>query len=116
MEKPLYWFASSKKDIQTMPDDVQDAFGYALHLVQHGEMPDNAKPFKITGESGVFEIVEDFDSDTYRAVYVVKLANAVYVLDCFQKKSKRGIATPKQDIERIRERLKRLKCMLNIAS
>lgn len=115
MEKPLHWFASAKKDLLAMPEDVQDVFGYALHQVQHGETPDNAKPFKIDGESGVFEIVEDYNTDTYRAIYVVKLADAVYVIDCFQKKSKHGKATPKQDVERIRERLKRLKHLLQIS-
>lgn len=112
MEKPLYWFASAKKDLLAMPEDVQDTFGYALHRVQNGETPDNVKPFKLDGESGVFEIVEEYNTDAYRAIYVIKLEKAVYVIDCFQKKSKHGKSTPKQDVDRIRERLKRLKQLL----
>lgn len=95
-----------------MPDDVQDAFGYALYLVQLGDMPDNAKPFKIKGETGIYEIVENYNTDTYRALYTVNLGDAIYVIDCFQKKSKHGKATPKQDVERICERLKKLKQLL----
>lgn len=115
VEKPLHWFASAKKDLLAMPEDVQDVFGYALHQVQNGETPENAKPFKIEGESGIFEIVENYDTDTYRAIYVLKLAEVVYVIDCFQKKSKHGKATPKQDVARIRERLKRLKHLLQVS-
>lgn len=89
-----------------MPDDVQDIFGFALHLAQAGKKHDQAKPLKGFGGAGVLEVVEDHLGDTFRAVYTVKLANAVYVLHCFQKKSTRGIETPKHDIDLIRERLK----------
>lgn len=89
-----------------MPDAVQDTFGFALHLVQIGKKHEQAKPLKGFGSAGVLEVVEDADGSTYRAVYTVKFGNAVYVLHCFQKKSIRGIATPKPDMDVIRERLK----------
>ncbi len=89
-----------------MPDDVIDVFGFALHLAQAGKKHDQAKPLKGFGGAGVLEVVEDHLGDTYRAVYTVKIADAVYVLHCFQKKSKQGIETPKHDLDLIRERLK----------
>lgn len=107
--KPLFWLASAKKDLQAMPADVQDVFGYALDLAQRGERHKKAKPFHLQGESGIVEVVDDFDGDTYRAVYTVRFQDAVYVLHCFQKKSTRGIKTPQQDVDVIRDRLRRLK-------
>ncbi|WP_416261130.1 type II toxin-antitoxin system RelE/ParE family toxin [Gibbsiella quercinecans] len=104
--KPLYWVGSSKKDLQSLPEDVQDVFGYALHLAQAGGKHAQAKPLKGFGGAGVLEVVEDFFSDTYRAVYTVKFGDAVYVLHVFQKKSSSGVATPKPDMDKIRERLK----------
>ncbi|MDG5826878.1 type II toxin-antitoxin system RelE/ParE family toxin (plasmid) [Xylella fastidiosa subsp. pauca] len=104
--KPLVWIASAKKDLMAMPDDVQDTFGYALHLAQAGEKHDQTKPLKGFGSAGVLEVVEDSDGGTYRGVYTVRFGNAVYVLHCFQKKSTYGIATPKSDIDLIRDRLK----------
>ncbi len=89
-----------------MPEVIQDIFGYALHLAQGGRKHDQAKPLKGFGGAGVLEVIEGHMGDTYRAVYTVKLVDAVYVLHCFQKKSKRGIETPKPDIDLIRERLK----------
>lgn len=89
-----------------MPEEMQDAFGYALHQAQAGKKSDQAKPLKGFGSAGILEVVEDWHSDTYRAVYTVKFANAVYVLHCFQKKSTKGIETPKPDLDKIRERLK----------
>ncbi len=89
-----------------MPDDVQDTFGYALHLAQAGSKHGQAKPLKGFGGAGVLEVVEDHQGDTYRAVYTVRYAQAVYVLHCFQKKSTHGIATPKPDIDLIEARLK----------
>lgn len=85
---------------------MQDVFGYALHLAQTGRKHEQAKPLKGFGGAGVLEVVEDFRSDTYRAVYTVKFGDAVYVLHCFQKKSSHGIGTPRPDIDLIRERLK----------
>jgi phage-related protein len=103
--KPLHWAGSSKKDLLSLPDDVKDVFGYALHLAQTGGKHSQAKPLKGFGGAGVLEVVEDYQGDTYRAVYTVKFADAVYVLHCFQKKSINGIATPKPDLELIRTRL-----------
>ena len=104
--RTLVWIASTKKDLMGMPEDVQDTFGYTLHLVQSGKKHEQAKPLKGFGSAGVLEVVEDDVGSTYRAVYTVRLQSAVYVLHCFQKKSTRGIATPKPDLDLIRERLK----------
>ena len=104
--KTLVWIASAKKDLIGMPEDVQDTFGYALHLAQAGKKHEQAKPLKGFGSAGVLEVVEDEAESTYRAVYTVRFQNTVYVLHCFQKKSTRGIATPKPDLDLIRERLK----------
>lgn len=89
-----------------MPRDVQDTFGYALHLAQTGGKHVQAKPLKGFGSAGVLEVVESEAGSTYRAVYTVKIAATVYVLHCFQKKSVSGIATPKPDMDLVRERLK----------
>ncbi len=89
-----------------MPNDVLDVFGFALHLAQTGKKHDRAKPLKGFGGAGVLEVVEDYMGDTYRAVYTVKIADAVYVLHCFQKKSKSGIETPKHEMDLIRDRLR----------
>ena len=105
-QKPIYWVASSKKDLKDLPEEVQDVFGYALHLAQGGKKHDQAKPLKGFGSAGVVEVVESDGGGTYRAVYTVRFANAVYVLHCFQKKSTHGIATPKPDMDLVRDRLK----------
>lgn len=110
--KPLRWVASSKKDLMAMPEDVQDIFGYALHLAQIGQKHPDAKPLKGFGGAGVLEVVEDNQGEAYRAVYTVRYAGAVYVLHCFQKKSTQGIATPKPDMELIESRLKAIKASL----
>lgn len=89
-----------------MPEGVQDAFGYALYLAQAGKKHEQAKVLKGFGSAGVLEVIEDFVGSSYRAVYTVRFADAVYVLHCFQKKSRSGIATPKQELDLIRERLK----------
>ena len=104
-EKPIIWVRSSLDDLKVLPDKPRRDIGFALAEVQEGGYPDNAKPLK--GLSGVYEIRVDFDSNTYRAAYVVNLGNAIYVLHVFQKKSKRGVATPKAEIDKIRSRLKR---------
>ncbi len=89
-----------------MPEEVLDVFGYALHLAQGGHKHPRAKPLRGFGSAGVLEVVEDDDGSTYRAVYTVKFRNAVYVLHCFQKKSRKGIETSKQDKDLIEARLK----------
>ena len=104
--KPLYWVGSSRKDIALLPEDVQDIFGYALYLAQIGQKHEDARPLKGFGSAGVLEIVEDWHGDTYRAVYTVRFAAAVFVLHVFQKKSRKGIETPKHELALIRERLK----------
>lgn len=93
--------------MKEMPQRVQDSFGYALHVAQIGEKHDDAKPLKGFSGASVLEVVESYDGDTYRAVYTVRFAEVVYVLHIFQKKSKSGIATPKQDIDLIKTRLKK---------
>jgi phage-related protein len=105
-EKPLHWVASAKKDYLSFPTEVHDKMGYALGLAQLGAKHPNAKPWKGEG-AGVLEIVEDLRGDTYRAVYTVRFADAVYVLHAFQKKSKSGIKTDQTDVKLIAERLKR---------
>ncbi|ACR68090.1 addiction module toxin RelE [Edwardsiella ictaluri] len=104
--KSLYWVGSTKKDLQSLPEEVQDIFGYALHLAQVGGKHSQTKPLKGFSGAGVLEVVEDFLGDTYRAVYTVKFGDAVYVSHVFQKKSSSGIATPKLNMDKIRERLK----------
>lgn len=105
-ERPLVWIASSYKDLMALPIDVRRRFGYALSLAQMGDQDDAAKVLKGFGGAGVLEVVEDDADGTYRAVYTVRFVEAVFVLHCFQKKSKRGIATPKADMDIIRARLK----------
>jgi phage-related protein len=107
--KPVEWISSSREDLREFPEDVQQMIGFALYRAQLGKKHSDAKPLKGFKGSSVLEIVEDFDGDTYRAVYTVKFEGIVYVLHAFQKKSKHGIATPKQDIDLIEARLKRAK-------
>jgi phage-related protein len=104
--KPLIWIGGSKKDLMTLPLDVRKFFGHALDFAQRGDQHDAAKPLKGFGSAGILEVVESDSDGTYRAVYTVKFAQAVFVLHCFQKKSKRGIVTPKEDMDIIRARLK----------
>ncbi|MCY1419222.1 hypothetical protein D3C76_699540 [compost metagenome] len=89
-----------------MPHDVQDVFGFALSNAEEGSKHPDAKPLKGFGGAGVLEVIEDYQGNTYRAVYTVKFEAAVYVLHCFQKKSTKGIETPQHDIELIKSRLK----------
>jgi phage-related protein len=104
--KPIYWIGSTKDDLARFPLDVRVAIGYALHLAQIGARHDQAKPLKGT-LAGVDEVViGGGDSDTYRAVYTVKLGEVVYALDAFKKKSTKGSNLPKRDRERIEARLK----------
>jgi phage-related protein len=105
--KPIEWISSSLSDLRKFPEEVQKSMGFALYLAQLGQKHQDAKPLKGFKGSGVLEVVDDFDGDTYRAVYTVRFEGMVYVLHAFQKKSKQGIATPKQDIELIEARLKR---------
>lgn len=104
--KPLFWIKRSLKDIQSFPDAVKKTMGFALWQAQLGERHPDVKTLKGFGGSGVLEVVEDHDGNTYRAVYTVKYAGVVYVLHAFQKKSKSGIKTPIHEIDLIRKRLK----------
>ena len=103
-ERPVIWMASSKKDLLAMPRPVVRGIGMAISVAQRGAKAPSAKPWKGEGP-GVMEIVSDFDSDTFRAVYTISFKQAVYVLHCFQKKSPRGKKTAKTDVELIGERL-----------
>jgi phage-related protein len=105
-EKALFWIGGSKKDLLSFPSGVRRFFGHALDFAQRGSRHAAAKPLKGFGGAGVLEIVEDDSGGTYRAVYTVKFAEAVFVLHCFQKKSKHGVATPKADMDIVRDRLK----------
>jgi phage-related protein len=104
-ENPVVWVGSAKKDFLAFPDPVISAMGYALGVAQLGGKHPSAKPWKGDG-GGVFEIVEDHSGDTYRAVYTVRFADAIYVLHAFQKKSTRGIKTATTDSAMISARLK----------
>jgi len=97
---------SSRKDLIAFPDEARQDVGHALFLAQQGERAPSAKILKGFGGGGVVEIVEDHDGDTYRCIYTVRLERAVYVLHAFKKKSKRGIETPKHDMDLIRSRLR----------
>lgn len=103
--KPVVWLGDSLRALKSFPATVQDEMGYALFLAQRGGKHISAKPLRGMG-AGVLEVVSDHRSDTFRAVYTVRLADRVFVLRAFQKKSKRGIATPQAEIELIKRRLK----------
>ena len=104
--RDITWIGNSLDNLKEFPVEVLQHIGMALDDVQHGATPPDAKPFKGVG-SGVYEIVSRFDTNTYRAVYAVKIGEDVYVLHAFQKKSKKGIATPKQDVDLIKARYKK---------
>lgn len=105
--KPVIWMGSSKKDLCSLPAKVVDIFGYALFLAQSGRQHENTKVLRGFGDASVLEVVEWKGRSTYRAVYTLRFAAAVYVLHVFQKKSKSGIGTPQPDMDLITERLKR---------
>lgn len=94
-----------------MPEEVRQVFGFALFHAQIGLLHTAAKPLKGFGSAGVVEIVEDWRGNTYRAVYTARFAGAIYVLHCFEKKSKRGIETPKRDMDLIRARLREVQTL-----
>ena len=102
--KPIIWIRSSHKDLKEFPPEVQDEIGYALYVAQIGDKHPKAKPLK--GFPGIMQVRSDYASNTYRAVYTTKIGDTIYVLHAFQKKSKRGIETPKREIDRIKRRLK----------
>jgi phage-related protein len=102
--KPLFWMGSSRKDLKSFPDDVQDVMGRALLDAQLEDKHPNAKPLQGFGGAGVLEMVDDHAGDTYRTVYTVRFKGAVYVLHAFQKKATHGIATPKHEMDVVRGR------------
>ncbi len=110
-QKPLEWVGRALDELKALPAPVRRKMGFALRFSQAGLMPDHVKPLRGFKGAGVLEVMEDYDGDTYRAVYTVKLAGVIYVLHCFQKKSKRGIATPKATIDLIRQRLRAAETM-----
>ncbi len=107
--RPVRWVGSSKEDLREFPDEVRWRVGGALWDAQFGRKASYVKPLRGFGGASVLEVVDSFDGDTFRAVYTVRFAGAVYVLHAFQKKSKRGIATPKAELDLIERRLKRAK-------
>ena len=106
MPKACYFIGSSKKVLSGFPDDVKSGIGKSLFIAQMGGEADNVKALKGFGGRGVLEVVEDHDGNTYRAVYTLRFATAVYVLHAFKKKSKSGIATPKHELDLLAARMK----------
>lgn len=104
---PLVWVGSSLEDLRSFPDAVRRVAGYALYLAQTGSKHPDARPLKGFSGAGVLEVPVDTEGKTYRVIYTVLFPNAVYVLHAFQKKAKRGIATPQQELDLIRARLRR---------
>lgn len=103
-ERAIVWMGSSRTDIRAFPTEVRREIGYALYAAQHGETDPLAKPLRGFGGGTVLEIIAQHRGDTWRAVYTVRYSDAVYVLHAFQKKSKRGIATPKREMDLVRQR------------
>lgn len=104
-ERPVIWVGSSRRDLRNFPREVRRDLGQALYAAQQGETDPSAKPLRGFGGGSVLEIVADQEGGTWRVVYTVRYPEAIYVLHAFQKKSKRGIATPKKDVDLIRRRL-----------
>ena len=107
MKKPVEWLGDSLESLRAFPRSVTRNIGIALLAAQFGQKHPDVKPLKVFGGGGVLEIIEDHDGKTYRAVYTVEFAGVVYVLHAFQKKAKRKIATPKKEVDLIKQRLKR---------
>jgi len=106
--RPVVWMGNSKKNLRGFPEGAQKLIGDELQLLQFGGMPKDTKPFRGVG-SGVLEIAVRYDKDAYRTVVAVQVGKKIYVLHAFQKKSKRGIETPKQDVDLIKQRYKEAK-------
>lgn len=101
----VIWLGDSRKQVKCFPAEVRKNIGSALYDAQRGEKAPKAKPFKSVG-SGIFEIALRFNTSAYRTVYAVQIGKYIYVLHAFQKKSKAGIATPKPDVDLIKQRYK----------
>lgn len=101
--RPVVWLGDSKQNLRDFPEGAQKLLGDELQLIQFGGMPKDAKPFKGVG-GGIVEIALRYASDAYRVVFALQIGRRIYVLHAFQKKSKKGIATPKRDIDLIKKR------------
>ena len=108
--RPVSWINAALKEFKTFPDRAQSIFFTALTIAAEGGKPDIAKPMHGLG-SGVFEIALPYRRDAYRVVYAVQLGEEIWVVHAFQKKSTKGIKTPKREIDLIADRLRRLKEM-----
>lgn len=106
VRKPVVWVGSSRRDLKALSEEIRDTIGSALLTAQWGDKPENAKALKGFGGAHVLEIIEYDSAGTYRAIYTVKFEDVIYVLHVFQKKSKSGIVTPKQEIDIVKSRLK----------
>lgn len=106
--KEIEWLGSSKKDLIKFPLEVVQEMGFALYCAQKGDHYHKAKPLRGLG-SGVFELVIDFEKNAYRLIYLVGFGEALYVVHCFQKKSKTGIETPQEEMDLAKQRLKLLR-------
>jgi phage-related protein len=104
--QPVIWVGASHRDFCRFPNAVQARMGYALYVAQQGDKHRDAKPLRGFGGAGVLEIVSDHEGDTFRCIYTVRIAGAVYVLHAFQKKSKTGRETPKTEVDLIKRRLR----------
>ncbi len=108
--RPLVWLRNTRSNVQAFPAGAKKTIGDELQLIQFGGMPKDAKPFKGVG-SGVIEIALRHDAEAYRTVLAVQLGRKIYVLHAFQKKAKKGIATPKHEVELIKQRYKEARDM-----
>ncbi len=108
-ERNVIWRGSSLKDLSSFHENVKRKIGYLLWVMQKGGMHSNIKALKGFSNDGVYELIAEVDKDTYRTVVAIKIAEEIYVLHCFKKKSKKGVSTPKNDIDLIKRRLIRVK-------
>jgi phage-related protein len=106
--RPISWLKAARREFEAFPDDTQAGLLRALTIAAEGSKADIAKPFKGVG-GGVFEIALKHRGDAFRVIYAVQIGPDLFVIDAFQKKSKSGIRTPQVDVDRIKERIKRLK-------
>ena len=106
--RPIIWLGNTKKNILEFPEDVRKLIGDELQFIQFGGMPKDAKPFNGVG-SGVIEIAVKYDKEAYRCIQAVQLGEKIYVLHAFQKKAKKGITTPKKDVDVVKKRYKEAK-------
>jgi phage-related protein len=112
-DTPLEFIGTSREDLSEFPVEVRRFVGFALRTAQKGGKHPDAKPLKGFKGAGVLEIVSDFDGNTFRAVYTVRIRGVIFVLHAFQKKSKKGIKTPKAELDKIRRRLKEAESLEN---